>query len=82
MGGALCVLLIEHNEHRLPVNDFLAMTVGECVCHLANIECCLGLHKPDHRNSIYGFRHNCFETCHAPVFAGSYRALPEAHTPG
>ena len=60
MGGALCVLLIEHNEHCLPVNDFLAMTVGECVCHLADIECCLGLHKPDHRISIYGFRHKWF----------------------
>ena len=34
----------------VPVNDFLAVAVGERVCHLADVQGRLGLGKPEHRD--------------------------------
>ena len=37
----------------VPVNDFLAVTVGERVCHLADVQGRLGLGKPEQRGIIF-----------------------------
>ena len=34
----------------VPVNDFLAVAIGERVCHLADVQGRLGLGKPEQRD--------------------------------